>query len=544
MSFPLIPETAPFSSEQRAWLNGFFAGLLNVGQASSLPVGQVSNLPVENTAGSNPAPHEEDHPWHDAALPLDDRLKLAEGKPLASRLMAAMAQLDCGACGYVCQTYSAAIATGDEKDLTRCSPGGSETAKTLKRLLAIEAPGARSQESGISSQGTKSNGKLNGSRSGHAASEKYSRNNPFTARIASVTRLTHEDAPKDTRHVAIDLLDSGLTYEPGDALGVCPVNCPDLVRSVIDQLGATGDEPIAVGGASPKPLREALATDFSLNRCPAELMEILAAAAREPTEAAQLCELAGADGGLLAGADLCELLERFPSARPALADLSAALPRLQPRLYSISSSLKRHPGQVHLTVGVVRFESAGRWRNGVASHFLGVRSGAGDPVRVFVHRSPKFRLPADPGTPIIMVGPGTGIAPFIAFLQEREATGAKGRNWLLFGNQYLHLDFLYREQLDQWADGGLLTRFDVAFSRDGAQKLYVQHRMLENGAELWSWLEAGAYFYVCGDAKRMAPDVDAALVEIAREHGRLSAADAKAYLARLSKDQRYLRDVY
>ncbi|MCI0360924.1 MAG: sulfite reductase subunit alpha [Planctomycetaceae bacterium] len=556
MSLPLIPDTAPFSSEQRAWLNGFFAGMLGVGQVSSLPGTErvpllacpavpVGNLGPEMAArGSNSAPPQDDHPWHDPALPLNERLQLAEGKPLASRLMAAMAQLDCGACGYVCQSYSAAIAAGEEKDLTRCSPGGSETAKTLKRLLAIAGPGARSQEPAASSQGVQSNGKLNGSLNGHAAVEKYTRDNPFTARIASVTRLTHQDAPKDTRHVSIDLLDSELTYEPGDALGVCPVNCPDLVRGVIQQLNATGDEPLSTAGRPTKPLREALATDVALSRCPTELLELLAASAQEPAEASRLCELAAADGGPLAGVDLCEMLERFPSARPALAELVAALPRLQPRLYSISSSLKRHPGQVHLTVGVVRFESAGRWRNGVASHFLGVRSNSGDPVRIFVHHSPRFRLPADSNTPIIMVGPGTGIAPFIAFLQEREATGAKGRNWLLFGNQYIHLDFLYREQLDQWAEGGLLNRLDVAFSRDTRQKLYVQHRMLENGAEFWSWLEAGASFYVCGDAKRMAPDVEAALVEIARDHGCLAPAQAKAYVARLAKDNRYLRDVY
>jgi sulfite reductase (NADPH) flavoprotein alpha-component len=538
MSFPLIPDTAPFSAEQRAWLNGFFAGMLGTGQAA----GSSAGTPVLDRAGETPAPPaEEDHPWHDAALPLDERLQLAEGKPLASRLMAAMAQLDCGACGYLCQTYSAAIARGEEKDLTRCSPGGSDTAKTLKRLVSIEGPGVGGRESGV---GRPSIGKLNGALNGHAGANKYSRTNPFTARIASVMRLTHQDAPKDTRHVAIDLLDSGLTYEPGDALGVCPVNCPDLVRGVIEQLHATGDEPVGADGSPLKPLREALATEFALNRCPTELLEMLSAAANDPVEAAQLRELAAADGGPVAGADLCEVLERFPSARPSLAELTAALPRLQPRLYSISSSLKRHPGQVHLTVGVVRFESAGRWRNGVASHFLGVRSNAGDPVRVFVHQSPKFRLPADSNTPIIMVGPGTGIAPFIAFLQEREATGAKGRNWLLFGNQYIEMDFLYREQLDRWADGSLITRLDVAFSRDSTDKVYVQHRMLQNGAELWSWLEAGAYFYVCGDAKRMAPDVDAALIEIARDHSRLSPADAKAYVAKLAKDKRYLRDVY
>jgi sulfite reductase (NADPH) flavoprotein alpha-component len=525
MSFPLIPETAPFSREERAWLNGYFAGFTG-GAGTSVLV----------RAGDTPAPQEEDHPWHDPALPLDDRLKLAEGKPLASRLMAAMAQLDCGACGYVCQTYSAAIAAGEEKDLTRCSPGGSPTAKMLKQIVAEgEATEDRRQGTENRCQETvvRSQVKVG-----------YSRSSPITACIAGVKRLTHLDAPKDTRHVAIDLLDSGLVYEPGDALGVCPVNCPDLVRGVLDQLRASGDEPITGKDIESRPLREWLATEVVLNRCPSGLFELLASAARDSLEADQLRELAASDGGPLAGADLCELLERFPSARPPLADLVAALPRLQPRLYSISSSQKRFPKEVHLTVGVVRFESAGRWRHGVASHFLGVRSSAGDPVRVFVHSSPKFRLPADPNTPIVMVGPGTGIAPFMGFLQEREAIGAKGKNWLIFGNQYFDMDFLYRDELDRWADGGLLSRLDVAFSRDSAEKVYVQHRMREQGAELWAWLEAGAHFYVCGDAKRMALDVDAELVQIAIDHGRLSREEAKAYTARLVKDRRYQRDVY
>ena len=316
------------------------------------------------------------------------------------------------------------------------------------------------------------------------------------------------------------------------------------MRGVLEQLHATGDELVPLEDVPTKPLREALATELALARVRPALLELLSSAAQDPQEAKQLAELAAADGGPLAGADVCEVLERFPSARPPLADLAAAIGRLQPRLYSISSSLKRHPGQVHLTVGVVRFESAGRWRNGVASHFLGVRSNAADEVRVFVQPSHKFRLPADPGTPIIMVGPGTGIAPFRAFLQEREATGAKGRNWLLFGNQHFELDFLYRNQLDAWADAKLLTRLDVAFSRDSAAKVYVQHRMLEHGAELWSWLQEGAHFYVCGDARRMAPDVDAALVQIAAQHGHLAGDDAKAYVARLAKEKRYLKDVY
>lgn len=531
MSMPLIPENAPFTAPQRAWLNGFFAGMY--GQ----PVGQSTALscPASITAES-PVAEDEDCPWHDSALPLSERLQLAEGKPLQQQLMAAMAQLDCGACGYLCHTYSAAIARGEEKDLTRCTPGGTATSKTLKRLLAIMPPQAEAPSA------HKSNG------NGHLSivappASKFSRANPFPAKIHSVTRLTHVDAPKDTRHVAIDLLDSGMNYEPGDALGICPVNCPDLVQGVLGQLGASGEEIVAVAEID-RTLREALATQINLARCDAKLLELLASAATAADDRRKLQELAAAEGGALAGADLREVLERFPSARPPLVDFVAALSPLQPRLYSISSSLRKHPGQVHLTVGVVRFESAGRWRNGVASHFLGVRSNPGDEVRVFVHHSPKFRLPKDPQMPVIMVGPGTGVAPFVSFLQEREATGATGKNWLLFGNQHFEMDFLYREQLDRWADGGLLTRLDAAFSRDAAEKVYVQHRLLQNGAELWAWLEAGAYFYVCGDARRMAPDVDAALHQIVAEHGRLSREEAQAFVTRLRKQNRYLRDVY
>jgi len=552
MTLPLIPESAPFTAPQRAWLNGFFAGVLGAAPAAVPRV--TPGGPVVPPAGgaalvgaASAPPEEEDHPWHDPALPLADRLQLAEGKPLAHRLMAAMAQLDCGACGYLCHSYSAAIARGEEKDLTRCSPGGTETARALKALLAIEPP----KSGGAAAAAAHArNGHADAhSGNGHVALQtspakgSYSRENPFRARIHSVARLTHPDSPKDTRHVAIDLLDSGLTYEPGDALGICPTNCPDLVQGVLEQLGGGGDESVTVAGRE-LPLREVLQTDRTLSRARRPLLELLAASARDPAERRQLEELAEADGGPLAGADVCELLERFPTARPPLNEFLAALGPLQPRLYSISSSLKRHPGQVHLTVGVVKFESAGRWRNGVASHFLGVRSQPGDEVRVFVHASPRFRLPADPATPIIMVGPGTGIAPFMAFLQEREATAAPGKNWLIFGNQHFHYDFLYREQLDGWAERGLLTRLDVAFSRDSVDKVYVQHRMLEAGAELWAWLEAGAHFYVCGDARRMARDVDAALHAIVQQHGRLSVEEAEAFVARLRQTGRYAKDVY
>lgn len=519
---PLIPDSAPFSPQQRAWLNGFFAGMLGAAPTTDHAVA-TSAASVAGTMVADAPVVEDDPPWHDPTLPLAERLRLAEDRPHPSRLMAAMAQLDCGACGYLCKSYSAAIASGAEKDLTRCAPGGPETVDALKKLVSIHR-----------STPTRS----------VAESPAFTRANPFAARIESSRRLTHAEAPKDTRHVAIDLLDSGITYEPGDALGICPVNCPDLVNGVLDQLCANGNEAVTLEAGPTRTLRDALAYDLTLARVRPPLLELLANAATDRREAGQLRALSSTAGGPLMGADLCEVLERFPSARPPLDQLTSSLARLQPRLYSISSSLKKHPGQVHLTVGVVRFESAGRWRSGVASHFLGVRSNPGDEVRVFVQRSLKFRLPDCSDTPVVMVGPGTGIAPFRAFLQEREAVGAKGRNWLVFGNQYFGMDFLYRDELDQWARDGLLTRLDLAFSRDTAAKVYVQDRLRENAAELWTWLEAGAHFYVCGDARQMAPDVDATLQQIVADQGRMSAAAAKSYVAELAKSRRYQRDIY
>ncbi|HTE19136.1 MAG TPA: sulfite reductase subunit alpha, partial [Armatimonadota bacterium] len=344
----------------------------------------------------------------------------------------------------------------------------------------------------------------------------------------------------------LDLADSGLSYEVGDALGVYPENCPELTEAVLTALRATGDEPVALADAPSLAAREALA-----QRCfragSGELLPLLAGWAADPTEARRLRALAEDDSeGFLDGHDLLDLLHLFPSARGPVSELVAALPPLQPRLYSIASSPKANPGQVHLTVGVVRYgrEGCSRTRKGVASTFLGERAARGAEVKVFRQPAHGFRLPADGGTPVIMVGPGTGIAPFRAFLQERGAVGARGKNWLFFGDQRRDTDFLYREELERFHTGGLLTRLDLAFSRDQAEKVYVQHRMRESAAELWKWLREGAHFYVCGDAQRMARDVDATLHHIVAEQGRLSEVDAKAYVGGLKRDGRYQRDVY
>ncbi|MBA4020099.1 MAG: sulfite reductase subunit alpha [Pirellula sp.] len=559
MTVSLIPESAPFSHQQRAWLNGFFAALLNTQSAANgdSSNGAASNGHATSSVALVAAPLEEVFPWHDPALPIDERLSLAVDRPIERKLMSAMAQLNCGACGYLCQTYGEAIARGEEQDLTRCTPGGGDTAKMLKKLMTERSATETSTPSpeSKSANGQAHNGDGHATTNGataapvvrgkpaEAAQVGVSRNLPYAAVLVENRRLTHVDAPKDTRHVVIDLGDSGLRYEPGDSLGVLPVNCPQLVDAVLRALGATGAESVTLGEGRRKPLRQALASEFQLTRCRPLLWEMLAKCGPSDEQRIELQALASGDDAMGATADVCDALERFPNCRPSVEQFVAALGKLQPRLYSISSSQSKHPDQVHLTIGVVQFESLGKQRHGVASHYLGVRSNPGDPVHVFFQKS-RFRLPASDDAPIIMVGPGTGIAPFRAFLEEREARAAKGRNWLLFGNQYIDYDFLYREELDAWCDSDLLTRLDIAFSRDGAKKVYVQDRMRENGAELWDWLQSGAHFYVCGDAKRMAADVDAALRDIISREGGLSADEAKCYSAELQKAGRYQKDVY
>ena len=537
-NIPVIPESAPFNSQQRAWLNGFFAAILS-GQGA--PVVNANGAAVTAPAAEPPVV-EEKFPWHDSSLPLAERLSLAEGKPMERQLMAAMAQLNCGACGYLCQTYSEAIACGEEKDLTKCSPGGSDTAKALKQLLSIGSKNGTP----ANGQPKATNGSSNGSASALATTtaQKYSRTSPFAARLISNERLTQLDAPKDTRHVVIDLLDSGIEYQAGDSLGILPINCPDLVKEVLQQLHCTGDEAVMNADCQTRRLADVLAKEVTLTRSRPDLLELLVNSATSPVEQQKLAASIVEGGGDLLGLDVAELLATFPSARPALAAFLESLARLQPRLYSISSSSRIDPKQVTLTVGVVKYESQGRWKNGVASHFLGVRSLPGDEVRVFVQPSPKFRLPSDSNTPVIMVGPGTGIAPFRAFLQERQALNIKGPAWLFFGNQHFEYDFLYREELSNWLDQGYLSRLDLAFSRDQAEKLYVQHKMMDNAGELWQWLQRGAQFYVCGDAKRMAQDVDKALQAIVMTQGGKTAAEAKQYVAQMVKDKRYHKDVY
>jgi sulfite reductase (NADPH) flavoprotein alpha-component len=542
-TIPVLPESAPFTPAQRAWLNGFFAGLLGL-DGGGQGVGAAMLGAVSTSAPAPPAAveeAEEEFPWHDPALPIDERLELAEGRPLERKLMAAMAQLDCGACGYLCQTYSEAIARGEEKDLKRCSPGGKETARKLKELVAANAATTTNGVAmtsivtvdGSASAATTTNGVAMKSVVA-PAQPAFNRSNPFPAKLIASLPLNRPGSQKDTRHVMINLAGSGLAYKPGDALGVFPENCPELADAVLRALGA-GDR---------LDLRSTLIRDCSLARPNEDLLERLVECATDPGEAEDLSRLRDGEDDWIDTADLLDVLHRHPSARMDAEELVSMLSPLQPRLYSISSSLRAHPEEVHLTVGVVHYTKGDRLRKGVASTFLGHRLEPDAEVRVFLHPSQRFQLPDHGDTPMIMVGPGTGIAPFRAFLEERQASGAGGKNWLFFGDQCRATDFLYEDELHTFQQDGLLTRLDTAFSRDQAEKIYVQDRIRERGREVWGWLDEGAHFYVCGDAKRMALDVDRALQQVVAEQGGLSADEAKAYVAKMTKTGRYQRDVY
>ena len=512
----LIPESAPFDEEQRAWLNGFFAGMTGIEEISGR--GSGGNWASTEPGVMEAAEEEEDFPWHDDSLSIDERLELAEGRPHERKLMAAMAQLDCGSCGYLCQTYSEAIASGEEDNLTLCSPGGKETVRAIKKLVKLNA------ESG-------SEPATAGGASAKADDGKWSRKNPFGAKLISNAKLTGEGSAKDVRHVEIDLTGSDLDYRVGDSLGVYPRNCPELI-----------DEIVAACEMSDEDQPDFLA-EKDLTTATEELAEWFIENLIDGNEKKK-AEALAADEDMLDEMDVLDFLQSFKTVKIPYSDLLQAIPVLNPRLYSIASSLKKHPNQVHLTVGKVTYEKNDRVRKGVASTMLAERVETGSQLKVFIQPSHGFTVPVDPNAPMIMVGPGTGIAPFVSFLQEREASGAKGENWLFFGDQKSETDFLYRDMLEDYANTGLLKRLDTAFSRDQEHKIYVQDRMRENGAEIFKWLEAGGYFFVCGDASRMAKDVDTALHEVIAQHGNLSADQAAQYVKDLAKSNRYERDVY
>jgi len=531
----LVPETAPFTEEQRVWLNGFFAGLISLDNAGLTPLTAEQNAALMGApVAKGPLDDGDDGeaPWHDQTIPLPDRMKLAEGRTVRRRLMAAMAQQDCGQCGYSCEDYSNKIFLKEEERLNLCVPGGKETARMVKTLyeelgsMPAPAPAAKAP---VADAGALPAGELG-----------RSRDNPAIATFLSRIRLNKGKSEKETWHLDFDLNECGLDYVPGDSFGLYPTNDAALVEAVIGALHTAPDHPVAG-----RTLREVLTDQVSLAPAPDALFQLFSyiTGGEKKLKARALASGEDPDGDA-ATLDVLAALEKFPGIRPDPEAFIEALDPLQPRVYSISSSFKSHPGRISLTVDTVRYDIGGRTRLGVASTFLANRIDPGARVKVYVQKAHGFALPADPSIPIIMVGPGTGVAPFRAFLHERMATKAPGKNWLFFGHQRSSCDFFYEDELNAMKATGVLSRLSLAWSRDADQKFYVQDRMREVGRDLWTWLAEGAHFYVCGDAKRMAKDVERALVDIVAEHGARSTDEAIAFLANLKKQGRYQQDVY
>jgi sulfite reductase (NADPH) flavoprotein alpha-component len=596
---PVIPESAPFQAEERLWLNGFLAGYFSrvalpesggipvtaakpgppllvvfgsqtgTAQALAKRVGQLASargfdarvrdaaehgkvdwrtertlLVVTSTYGDGEMPDNAQGFWEwlqtetgaamvshlsFAVMGLGDRNYdefCAAGKKIDGRLEQAGARrffdrVDCDV------DYEAEASAWIEGAL------GAAQESSVELRPGLMKPAGRLAEPRSSS---------NGSSNGHNGSP-FSKTNLITATLLKNSCLNKPGSGKEVRHYELSLKGSGLAYEPGDALGVVPLNCPDLVNEILRAVCATGEEIVKVGEMEIS-FGEALASRLDITKPASQFLAEVARRAPSSELGPLLAPGRAADlRAWLWGRDIGDLLRLLPSPLEC-ATLVTLLRKLTPRLYSISSSPRTHPGEVHLTVSALRYESHGRKRKGVASTYLADRVDTGGGVEVFVQPSPGFKLPRNGDVPIIMVGPGTGIAPFRAFLEERQTVGAKGKNWLLFGDQKRAVDFLYEEELNAWQKDGHLTRVDLAFSRDQEEKVYVQHRLVERGAELWAWLQEGAHVYVCGDASRMAKDVEAALHQIGERAGGLTGDGARDYVNQLKTEKRYQRDVY
>ncbi|OLP66222.1 Sulfite reductase [NADPH] flavoprotein alpha-component [Bacillus pumilus] len=374
----------------------------------------------------------------------------------------------------------------------------------------------------------------------------YSRTNPFYAEVLENLNLNGRGSNKETRHLELSLEGSGLVYEPGDSLGIYPANDPELVRELIQTCGWDEEEAVTVHKSGETlPLKEALTSHFEITVLTKPLLQKIASFSKHEGIQALLEE--GNEEKLkeyLAGRDLLDVARDFGPFEGSASDFTSILRKIPARLYSIASSLKANEEEVHLTIGAVRYDAHGRARQGVCSILCAERLQPGDTLPVYIQHNQNFKLPQDADAPIIMVGPGTGIAPFRSFMQEREEIGASGKSWLFFGDQHFVTDFLYQTEWQKWLKDGVLTKMDVAFSRDTEEKVYVQHQMKKNSKELFEWLEQGAYVYICGDEKHMAHDVHRTLLSIIQEEGAMSKEKAESYLANLQQQKRYQRDVY
>ncbi len=576
---PQLPDNAPFTAEQKAWLNGWIAGVLStaqldVGAATSSAVPAAPPMPVTILVGSQTGTAEglakklakeaQSRGCAPQVIGMDQYAKgdlgkcerlliitstYGDGDP-PDNAMAFWQWLSSDAAPQLAQMQFSVLALGDTNYEQFCQFGKGVDAR-LEALGATrfhdrvdcdtdyDAPFAAWSKEVLAKLSSSAASASTATVPATAAEEEVpaapvgTKANPFIASLTANQLLTAANAAKETRHFEINI--NGLEYEVGDALGVMPANDIALVDALMSAGQWNGDDA----------LRHDLQQRFDIiNPSKDFLLAIAVRSKNEELQALLKPERSADLKTWLYGRDVLDVLQLCKPGDLKSAEFTALLKKLQPRLYSIASSIKANPGHVHLTIAQVRYESRGRKRGGVCSTFLADRVSQDTPLPVFVQTSHGFRLPEDGAKPVIMVGPGTGVAPFRAFLQDRQATGAKGKNWLFFGEQSRAQSYFYKDEWATMIKSGTLTRLDTAFSRDQEQKIYVQHRMAENGAELYRWLEDGAHFYVCGDASRMAKDVDAALHQVIETHGGKSANEAKAYVSSLKETKRYARDVY
>ena len=577
MNAPFIPDTAPFSDDQRAWLNGFLAGMYSSppeqGQASATAATPVTILFGSQTGTAETlskkaakllkANHCDPQVVDMGDCSVDDLKNLqnllvitstyGEGEPPDNALSLHTALMAEGAPPLEGVQYSV-LGLGDSSyaDFCQCSKEFDARLEALgaTRLAAMvecdgdpDAPFEQWLAALQSVLGQAGAVPVElGEQEANSDEPEYSKQHPFAAQLLKTENLNQPGSSKATHHVEISLQGSGIEYEVGDALGVLPENSPQLVDAILQAAGLSADELAPTPQGPELPIVDVLRCHYDVS----VLTEPLLRACARLTADAELQRIVAdeaARNAYLQGRGLIDPLVDFGVKFPTAAYLVAALKPIKPRLYSISSSPKAHPGAVHLTVGKVSYETHGRQRAGVCSTYLAEHP-RDRPVQVYLHANKAFRLTEDDQAPVMMIGPGTGIAPFRAFLEEREARGAEGKNWLFFGDQHQATDFLYQQQIAAWIKSGLLTRCDTAFSRDQAQKIYVQDRIIENADAIFSWLEAGGYIYICGDASRMAKDVDVALHQAVAIGGGKSEDEAKVYMEAVKKAKRYLRDVY
>jgi sulfite reductase (NADPH) flavoprotein alpha-component len=443
-------------------------------------------------------------------------------------------------------SYEFFCQTGKQFDARLEELGGTRLYPRFDCDLDYDEPAVEWLEGIISSLGEAKGGipVLSQAASTQTVESTYSRTNPFRAEVLENLNLNGRGSNKETRHLELSLEGSGLSYKPGDSLGIYPENDPELVNLLLDELKWNPEESVTINKQGEvRSLKDAFTTYYEITTLTKPLLEKVA----KLTGNSDLQELLNDSEKVksyLEGHDLLDVIRDFGPVNSAPQEFVSLLRKMPARLYSIASSLNANPDEVHLTIGAVRYNAYGRDRKGVCSIFTAERLQPGDSVPIYIQQNENFKLPANPETPIIMVGPGTGVAPFRSFMQEREETGAEGKSWMFFGDQHFVTDFLYQTEWQKWLKDGVLTKMDVAFSRDTAEKVYVQHRMLEQSKEVFQWLQEGAHVYICGDEKHMAHDVHQTLIAIIEKEGSLSLEEAEAYLADMQQQKRYQRDVY